>query len=105
MSLFYSVTWRNTRDLYTQNARIDEFDLTIPQHRAFILLLEKYGECFDAEWWYYLCNRGRGKGLYVRRCPIWQTVKRMPTEKHRPLPRVRQQRELETCFNEAQAGC
>ncbi len=90
----YDSSWRNTPDMYTQTKRVDEFSMDIPQDKALILLLEKYNEAFDQDWYFYLCTRGRGKGLFVRRVPIWQTGKKMPAEKHRPLPRIRQQKAL-----------
>jgi hypothetical protein len=91
----YTGTWRNNPDLYGQTARIDELDLSDPQDKALYLLLERYGEAFDQDWWYYFCTRGRGKGLFIRRVPIWQTTKKMPTEKYKPFPVRRGQKRLE----------
>ena len=85
----YDPPWRNGWEPYTQHARIDE----LPEKLR--LLLERYGECFDDNWWYYMCTRGKGKGLYVRRVPIWQTCKKMPAEKYRPFPVHRGQKRLE----------
>jgi len=80
--------WRNSRDLYTQVARIDEIDGKLR------LLLERYGTVFDDDWWYWVTTRGRGKGLFVKCVPIWQTSKKMPAEKYRPWPRHRGQTAL-----------
>lgn len=91
----YSDTWRNTPDIYTQTARIDELECNGLQGHFLVLLLERYGEAFDQDWWYYLCCRGRGKGLFVRRVPIWLTCKKMPTEKYHALPVRRHQKRLE----------
>ena len=83
-----SVPWRNGWDSYTQTVRIDD----VPEKLR--RLLEKYGEAFDDDWWFFMCNRGKGKGLFARRVPIWQTSKRMPAEKYHPWPRHRGQTAL-----------
>lgn len=80
--------WHNSRDLYTQTCRTDE----LPEKLR--LLLERYGEVFDDKWWYFLSSRGKFKGLFARRVPIWQTSKRMPAEKWRPYPVHRGQKRL-----------
>jgi hypothetical protein len=65
------------------------------QEKALYLLLQKHGEAFDESWWYFLCSRGKGKGLFVRRVPIWQTCKKMPAEKYKkPFPVRRGQKRL-----------
>jgi hypothetical protein len=80
--------WRNSRDLFTQTCRTED----LPEKLR--LLLERYGSAFDDKYWYFLSSRGKYKGLFARRVPVWQTSKRMPTGKYRPYPVHRGQKRL-----------
>jgi len=81
----YEEPWRNTWGPYTQVARIDEID-----NWKLKRLLLQYGECFDDDWWYYVTTKGKGKGIFVKRAPIWQTNKRIDMEKWKARKDVQQ---------------
>lgn len=73
----YEDAWHNSWGPYTQCCRIEDVDKRLQR------LLQLYGQAFNDEWWFYACNRGRGKNIIVKRVPIWQTNKRIDIEKSR----------------------
>ena len=75
----YEAPWKNSPfrgEPHLQYCTLEELRY---QSRKLAHLIERYGEAFDDEWWYYF-NKNM---THVKRLPIWQRTKRIDCEKPR----------------------